>query len=139
LHARWNPQAKVIEEWSIDVNGDARGKKFDGRWELWDTDADNRPYMVARLEKDGEFVPLGQWVIKFMYDINPANYDGDMHKVIEALVDKPNRDVERLGDEAFEAIIDYLADLCWSINTPKSRVATMPGQKIVIPQPVVGL
>lgn len=137
LRARWNPLAKVTEEWSFDANGEARHKKHEGRWELWDTDESGRDYKITMLEKDGQYVPLGMWVVALVQQINPANYDGDMHRMIEALVDKPNHDIERLGQQQFEELTDYLADLQWHVNTPKSRVGSFKRSDILIPQPVV--
>jgi len=130
LHARWNPLAKVVGERSYDANGMPRQLDHDPRWEVWDTDESGREYRVAMLEApDGTFLPLGAWVLKLMHDINPANYDGDMHRMIQHLVDQPNEDVGRVSDQSYEDLLEYLADLCWSRETSGSRIA--------VPQPLV--
>lgn len=132
LHARWNPQGKAVGERSFDVNGVPRVVEWEGRWELWDKGvATGEDYKVVTLEKDGQYVPLGEWVLQLVYDINPANYDGDLHKMIEALVDKPNEDVARLGREQYGELLDYMADLCWSEKTRGSRVVV---PRMVAPQ-----
>lgn len=135
LHLRWNPLAKVLREWDFDANGNARKKVHDPRWELWDTDETGRTYKVMTFEgNDGEFLPQGSWMIEAFQLINPANYDGDIHKMIEALVDKPNAKVDQLKKEEYENLVEYMADLTWSEKSRGSRVA-VPG--LIIPQPVV--
>ena len=130
LHARWNPQGKQTGGWSFDANGRAREKSFEGRWELWDVRKQRgTAYKVATLEKDGQFVPLGDWVFQLMYEINPANYEGDMNRMIDALVDKPNEDIAKLGKAQLDELFDYMADFCWSETHRDSR--------IVVPQLVV--
>jgi hypothetical protein len=123
LHVRWNPTAQVVGERSFDVNGNARELSHEPRWELWDRDELGVEYKVATLDgPDGGFLPLGTWVLELVALINPANYDGDVHRMVEALIDKPNADVARLGEKCFEQLTEYLADLSWSGHNRGSRV-----------------
>jgi hypothetical protein len=126
LRAKLNRTARVVGRASFDANGAPRKVEHDPRWELWDTDEDGREYRVTTLEgPDGGFIPLGTWVLQLMHDINPANYGGDIHEMIERLVDRPNQDVERLGQKTYEEFLDYLADLCWAEGSRSSRI-TVP-------------
>lgn len=126
LHLRWNRQARVVGEASFDVNGNPRKVEFDPRWEIWDTDESGREYRVTTLEgPKGEFVPPGEWVLELMALINPANYGGDLHKMVEALVDKPNARVEKLAEDRYRELVDYFADLFWSAASSGSRI-TVP-------------
>jgi hypothetical protein len=126
LHVRWNPTARPVSGASFDVNGEPRKVVYDPRWELWDKDEMGAEYRVTVLEgPKGEYLPLGTWVLELVALINPANYGGDLSKMVEALVDKPNEDVARLGDKAFEHLTEYLADLSWHNNTRHGRV-TVP-------------
>jgi hypothetical protein len=123
LHARWNPLARFQSGHSFDANGDPRKVEYDPRWELWDTDEFGVEYRITMLEGvDGEYVPLGTWVLELMHTINPANYGGDMHRMVEQLVDRPNDSVAKLGDRTYEDVLDYLADLCWSEGSRGSRI-----------------
>jgi hypothetical protein len=126
LHARWNPLARVVGGHSFDVNGNPRHLTHDSRWELWAKDVFGKEYRITVLEDEqGGFVPLGHWVVDMMNFMNPANYDGDLSRMVEKLVDAPNRDVERVGKRQFEELIDFLADLCWTEETKGSRI-TVP-------------
>jgi hypothetical protein len=123
LHVRWNPTAQVVGARSFDVNGNARQLTHEARWELWDRDEFGVEYKVATLEgPDGGFLPLGTWVLELVAQINPANYGGDIHRMVEALIDKPNADVARLGEKSYEQLIEYLADLSWASESRGSRV-----------------
>lgn len=123
LHARWNPTARVLRQSSFDVNGQPRRVEHDPRWELWDTDVDGREYRVTVLEApDGSYLPLGTWVLELVALINPANYDGDLHRMVEALVDRPNAGVDRIAKESYEELLDFLADYCWSEKARTSRI-----------------
>lgn len=131
LHCRYNRKGKAVESAATDVNGNPYILEYQPRWELWDKDAHGNEYMVTTLEgPDGEYVPLGEWVIEYFQLINPANYGGDMSKMIEALVDSPNRDVERVGEKAFEELLDYFADHMWHQHNRGSRVV-VPNNQIL--------
>lgn len=122
LHCRYNRKAKAVESAAVDVNGDPYILEYKPRWELWDKDAHGNEYKITTLEdEDGGFIPLGEWVIEYFQLINPANYDGDMHKMIEALVDSENRDTERLNESTFEDLLDFFADLMWKEENRGSR------------------
>jgi hypothetical protein len=130
LHARWNPRAVLKRGWSFDVNGQPRGREYEGRWTLWARDVFGVEYKVTTLvAPDGGFIPLGDWVVEMMNFMNPERFGGDMSKMIEELVDKPNEDVSRVGERQFRELVDYLADLCWS--------EVSQGSRITVPQPLV--
>lgn len=130
LHARWNPQGKVLDGRSFDANGKPRHRTYEGLWELWDVDESGNTYRVCQLiGPDGGFIPLGDWVVDLVRLINPERVGGDMHRLVGELVDRPNEDVARLADWAFEDLLDYLADRCWTEKTQRSR--------IVVPRAIV--
>lgn len=130
LHARWNPTARYLSGASFDVNGNPRKVTYDPRWEIWDTDESGREYRVTILDgRDGEFVDLGMWVVEMMNKLNPERYGGDLHKMIEALVDQPNLAVDKVGNDTYEELINFLADLCWSEHSRGSRV-TVPSPMV---------
>lgn len=110
FNLRWNPKARNIGERSFDVMGNPREITWDGRWELWDTDNMGIDYPVMTLEdKHGDFMPPGDWLVETVNMINPARYGGDVSKMIEELVDKPNLELERLGEKSWEDLVDSLA------------------------------
>jgi hypothetical protein len=126
LHVRYNRKAKAITGAAVDVNGEPYVLKYEPRWELWDKSEGGREYQITTLEDpDGGFIPIGEWVIEYFQLINPANYGGDMSKMIEALVDSPNRDAQRLAEKTFEEVLDFFADFMWHEKTRESRI-TIP-------------
>jgi len=123
LHARWNPTGRQTGGFSFDVNGNPRQKTYDPRWELWDTDEFGNTYKITTLEgMNNEYLPLGEWVVEYMQLINPARYDGDLHKMIEALVDSKNEAVEKIHKDVFDHIAEYFADRQWSEEHKGSRI-----------------
>ena len=107
---KWNPTAKRIGESSFDVNGNAREVKFDGRWELWDVDAEGALYMVMRLEdNDGSFIPPGDWLIHTLNLMNPARYNGSVEKMLKALVHEPNAELEKIREQDWNNLVDSMA------------------------------
>lgn len=130
LHVRYNRKAVPVESATTDVNGDPYVLRYEPRWELWDKDEHGQEYKITTLSgPDGEFVPVGEWVIEYFQLINPENYGGDMHKMVDALVDSHNRDVERLGEETFKELLDFFADLMWHEEGADSRIS--------VPAPII--
>lgn len=122
MNLRWNPTARVLKTWGFDANGKPRGVEHDPRWELWDVDADGREYYVMTLEDpNGGFLPPGEWLVEMRRLLDPARYDGDLTKMIAALVDAPNAEVERLSEKAFEELCDSLAERYWG-KTSSDRI-----------------
>lgn len=118
-----NPQGKLVGGRSFDVNGKPREKLWQPRWELWDTDADGVEYKVTTLEdENGEFRHPDQRLVELIRLINPERYGGDLHKMVEALVDEPNNYVEGLSDKSYEELVESVADRCWSAKTPHIAV-----------------
>jgi hypothetical protein len=111
FNLRWNSTARSVGERSFDVNGKPREIAWDPRWELWDTDEFGAEYRVMVLEDEsGAFVPPGEWLVDLVNLINPARYDGDMEKMIQALVDDPNENVRKVGERQFESLTEHLAE-----------------------------
>lgn len=109
----FNPEAKVVpgSGHSFDVNGRARKMKREGRWEVWDVDAYGQPYKVMTLqEPNGGFRPADQRLVEFLNLINPERYNGDVSRMIEELVEKPNEYVRGVEERDFERLVDSVAN-----------------------------
>lgn len=126
LHLRWNPRSKVVRAGSFDVYGNvAEAPKYDGRWELWDRSPEGVEYKITTLEDDdGHYKPPGRWLVEFLHTINPANYDGNVSKMMTALVDNPNRSMLEASEKEFEDMVEQAALWVMWATTPKSRVTT---------------
>jgi hypothetical protein len=112
MHLRHNPTARVIGERSFDVNGKPRELTYDPRWEVWDVDPQGVEYLVMTLEDErGQYKPPGSWLVELMNMCNPARYDGDLSKMIQALVDNPNDHVSSLAEKSFSDMCEGLADM----------------------------
>ena len=122
LHLRWNPLAVLRRPGDIDANGHVVTEaEYEPRWELWDTDADGKEYMVMRVQTvEGEFRPVGEWLVEHIWKIHPARYGGDVHKMVQAQIDDPDT-LRELGtqkdiDNLIEAVSQWAA---W-VAVPKS-------------------
>ena len=110
----WNPTARVKESWGFDVNGNARHIEYDPRWELWDTDGHGVDYKLSTLEgPGGTYVPPGEWLLELRRKLDPNRFGGDITKLVNALVEEPNLEVERLSEESFKEFVDALAEEHW--------------------------
>ena len=108
----FNPVARIAKERSFDANGDARVKEFEGRWELWDTDVDNIRYKVCTLESPGrQFKHPDMKFVELIRLVDPARYDGDLSKMVEAMVDRHNEDlVSGLEEATFNEVAGSMAE-----------------------------
>lgn len=119
---RWNPTAKRITPGSFDASGVVIPAEWDPRWELWDKDAEGREYMVMQLQtRGGEFRAPGAWLVELMNKLNPARYDGDVSKMIAALVDDPVNRLEEVGDADADDLFEMVARWAYQVRTPKER------------------
>jgi hypothetical protein len=117
-----NKQGKLVGGHSFDVNGNAREREYEPRWELWDTDVHGNDYRVAVIQdKDGGFMPPTMKFVEFMNLVNPEKYGGDASKMIQALVDSPNDQAASLGAQTFENLVEYLGDVYFTQNRPMVR------------------
>jgi hypothetical protein len=109
---RWNSRARYLSGSSFDVNGNPRKVAFDPRWELWDRDADGVAYKVMTLEEPetGGFIPPGEWLPELLRLIDPARYDGDVSRMLSALVDDNNEHVRRVCQEDWERLMEAMAN-----------------------------
>lgn len=123
LRLVYNPTGKLVGGHSFDVNGQPREKLYEPRWELWDTDANGVDYKLTTLEDvEGGYRPPDQRIVELVRLINPERYDGDISKMIEALVDEPNNYIEGLNESRFEELVEHLGDLYWTNKTPQIAV-----------------
>lgn len=121
-----NEQSRFKKGRILTAGGADRGD-YEARWELWGTDASGLRYRVTRLEgPTGEFVPPGDWFVDAMRLLDPARYGGDLHKMIDELVDKPNENVRRLHQETFDNLIEAMGSHYFGLS--KRRVSVLnPG------------
>ena len=123
LHLRWNPQAVRVRPGYIDASGIVKPAEWEPRWELWDIDADGRPYKIMTLQhQDGSFKPPGDWLVDLINFLNPARWDGDPNKMIAALVDEPMNRLEQVADEDSDDFFGAVASWHGWMALPKERV-----------------
>jgi hypothetical protein len=121
----WNPTAALSKAGYVDATGMVIQPKYEGRFELWDTDADGVVYMVTRVQNtDGSFLyPNDRW-LEFIRHINPEHWGGDPGRMVRHFVDDPTElrefIAERDQDDVFEQVAKFAG---WAI-TPKVRVAS---------------
>jgi hypothetical protein len=90
IHLRWNPKAVLVKKGDIDASGKVRDPGYDPRFELWDTDPEGGEYIIMRLQNiDGSFRPPGEWLLDVVRKTNPERFDGDVDKLIKAMVEEP--------------------------------------------------
>jgi hypothetical protein len=121
-----NQRGRAVAQSSFDVNGRPRDVEYEPRWELWDIDAFGASYRVAILEKHprrGGFLPPSMKFVEHMNLINPSRYDGDMSKMVEAMVDKPNEYAEELAEDQFRALVNAMADEYYGSGSPRVSVS----------------
>jgi len=119
-----NPMGKLVGGSSYDANGNPREKQYEPRWELWDTDAHGQRYLVMKLEGQGRsFMPPGMWLPELIRQIDPARYGGDVHKMAEAWIDKPNDHIAALDEDAIKDLADNLASMYYDKMVPKFAVS----------------
>lgn len=121
LHLKWNNAAKYIPGTGWDAHGKIKDAGYEPRWEVWDEDAQGKPYRVMTLESPtGEFLPPGEWLIEHINYRNPERFGGDVEKMLKALVDEPN-DIRRYASQkGVKEMHEYIANWWWRAAAPKS-------------------
>ncbi len=116
----FNLTAKVASERSFDANGKARELTHEARWELWDTDVFGVDYRVCTLEAPGDgYLFPNMTFVEWIRLSDPARYDGDLSKMMEAMVDTHNEDlVSQMSENTFEELGRKLAEAYFDAKTP---------------------
>lgn len=103
----WNPKSVIAKPGSIDANGFIVPPTYDGRYELWDTDAEGADYRVMRVQTDGgEFRQPGEWLVSLLKLLNPERWGGDPGRMIQEMVDNHNEQLRQLAEKDFEDLIE---------------------------------
>lgn len=135
MHLRWNPRCRVVVPGGIDAYGNPTEPKYEPRYELWDTDADGVDYRLmivqngsisAETKKEagqlGAFRIPDRRLTEWLQRINPANYDGDIARVVEAMLLDPNSRLLDIDDRDFDDFIEGAAKWYWDYGKPKESV-----------------
>lgn len=124
LHLRWNAISVLVKAGEFDSNGKATRPKYEGRFELWDTDPDGREYMVMKLQDpEGEFRYPGEWLVELVWKLHPEKYDGDISKLVLAQIDDPDTLREAGTKKDSDDLIDAVVNWAKWVATPKSSAA----------------
>lgn len=125
LRLQWNPRAVLTAAGGLDANGlKVKDPEYEPRWELWDTDPEGHDYMVMRVQNvDGSFRYIGDWLVEYVGMLNPAKWGGDIHAMIEALIDDPTALQEAGTEKDSDDLIDAAARWAAWVGTPKSGAA----------------
>lgn len=121
LHLRWNSKAVMLEKGSYDILGGRIDPVWDPRFEVWDTDAEGREYMVMRVQTgEGVFRYPGEWLVEGIWKLHPEKYDNDLHKLVQAHIDDPDllREIGTKKDS--DNLIEAVGDWAQYGETPKS-------------------
>lgn len=123
FHFRWNERAALVTTGRYDATGAVRNPEYEGRWELWDTDPENTDYMVMRIQHpDGSFRHPGQWLVDRMRFMNPERWAGDVHKMLEELIDAPEVLREAGTERDQDDLIEMVGNWAEWVYAPKEQV-----------------
>jgi hypothetical protein len=122
MRLEWNPRAVLTVEGGIDINGATiKDPEYDPRWEVWDTSPDGMDYMVMRVQTvDGEFRPVGDWLVHHIGMLNPEKWGGDVGAMVTALIDDPTALQEAGTEKDSDDLIDAATKWATWAATPKS-------------------
>jgi hypothetical protein len=124
LHLRWNPTAVLRAAGSFDASGKLKKEpEYEPRWELWDTDAENREYKVMSIQwPSGEYRSPDFWIIELLNYMNPARFGGDVSRMLRQIVDEPNRELENMTEREIDDLCEMAAKWYYYADQPKQRV-----------------
>lgn len=109
----WNPTSHVIPG-SFDAFGRPTGPRYEGRYELWDTDAEGADYRVMRVQTDdGRFRLPGEWLVSLLKLLNPERWGGDPGRMLREMVDTHNEQLRQLHEKDFEDLIETVVKSYW--------------------------
>jgi hypothetical protein len=121
LDVRWEPKGKMVKRGSYDALGRVIRPVYDGRWQIihYDTSvktADWRQYTLIctvtepvrmagglmAMSADGEYAPLGPWLVEFMRQADKHNQEGArrMRERLDAMNDRSDQAAIDAGDDA---------------------------------------
>lgn len=121
LHLRWNPKGAVKVPGGYDAEGGVIEPVYEPRWEVWDVDPQGAEYRICTIQtREGEFQPADERVVRHLQIMNPENWGGSVARMIEELVDEPER-LRELGTEKdFDDLAEAVSRLAEWVETPKS-------------------
>lgn len=123
LDVRWEPKGKMVSRGSYDVMGRVKNPVYEGRWEIihYDTSVKTaewrawtriclvtQPIEVApglkAMSADGEYAPLGAWLVEFMRQADRANQEGArrLRERLDAMNDRQDQAGVDGDDDAIE-------------------------------------
>lgn len=109
MHLRWNPRAFVIRAGSFDPYGQPVAPKYEGRYEVWDTDAEGAEYKIMQVQDDkGEFMLPSQWLLDTLDMFNPERYGGDITRMMKLLEERGDR-LRGIEEKDFNNLLDAVA------------------------------
>lgn len=122
---RWNPTSRLRTGGSIDATGTVRQPEYEGRYELWDKTPDSPPYQVLTCQwPDGSYRHPDDWLVELLERINPARFDGSVHKLLHQLVDQQEELREKVLDDDWDDFCEMVAKWATYAAAPKTRVSS---------------
>jgi len=122
----WNPTAVRIRT-EFDAYGNPKSEIQEPRWEVWDTDAEGCPYMIARVQtEEGEFQEADQRIVDMLNFCNPARWGGDVRKMVKVLVDDANERQREAEERAYQHFAEEVGRDAAYLDTTKVVSAGVP-------------
>lgn len=134
MHLRWNPTAVLVKAGDIDALGKVRAPEYEPRWELWDKDPEGAEYMIMRLQADetGAFRQPGQWLLDRAKFMNPERWGGNLHKMMQELVEHPEMLREAGTEKDSDDLIEAIGNAAQWHATPKSAAGLSHRGKTIL-------
>lgn len=116
FHIRWNPNARVTKPGGFSPDGEPIPPQYEPRYEVWGVDADGAEYRLMLCDINGEFVLPGDWLITHLNRINPANFGGNIRRMLDEMVDSPNNVLQSVHERDWQDFVQGVASWYWNIG-----------------------
>lgn len=123
FHLRWNPRCRMVRPGSFDANGQPTEPWYDGRYEVWGTDANGEEYRIMIVAVQGEYREPGEWLVERLHKLNPARYGGNVSAMLRELVDDPNNVLQEMDERDYRDFINGAVSWYWKVGNPTVSVA----------------